>query len=186
MTCGGQVSAIPDRPCEATPSDPQVPFQNPAGTGLRLDGDWLPPGFHGMPAGRVCSRADSRWCHLGAAEAGLITMVHALAILPMMPLAGRLTDRFGARPFLLVGLPLVALSNRQFTTVDLSTGDWTLRWMLAFRGVTLGLVMMPSMTTAMNAAPAHLLSRAPSLTNVSRQVFGSFVAAMFVTWLRCS
>ena len=121
---------------------------------------------------------------LGAAEAGLITMAQALAILPMMPLAGRLTDRFGARPLLLIGLPLVALSNWQFTSVDLSTSDWTLRWMLAFRGVTLGLVMMPSMTTAMNAAPAHLLSRASSLTNVSRQVFGSFGAAIFVTLLQ--
>jgi len=51
------------------------------------------------------------------------------------------------------------------------------------RGLALGLVMMPAMTTAMNAAPMHLLSRASSLTNVARQVYGSFGTAIFVTLL---
>lgn len=121
---------------------------------------------------------------LGAAQAGLITMSQALAMLPIMPLAGRLVDRVGARALLLFGLPLVAFSNWQFASLTLETDDWTLRGMLALRGVCLGLVMMPSMTTALNAAPAHLLSRASSLTNVSRQVFGSFGAAIFVTILQ--
>ena len=121
---------------------------------------------------------------LGAAQAGLITMSQALAMLPIMPLAGRLVDRVGARALLLFGLPLVAFSNWQFASLTLETNDWTLRGMLALRGICLGLVMMPSMTTALNAAPAHLLSRASSLTNVSRQVFGSFGAAIFVTILQ--
>src|SRR5205085_4403274 len=86
---------------------------------------------------------------LGASEAGLITMVQALALLPMMPLVGKLADKFGPRPLLLIGLPLVAVTIWRFGSLDLNTSDSELKWMLAFRGFAMGLVMMPSMTAAM-------------------------------------
>jgi hypothetical protein len=47
----------------------------------------------------------------------------------------------------------------------------------------MGLVMMPAFTAALNAAPMHLMSRASSMTNVARQLFGSFGVAIFVTIL---
>jgi MFS family permease len=121
---------------------------------------------------------------LGAAETGLITMTQALAMLPMMPLVGRLADRFGTRTILLVGLPLVALSMWQFNGLSIDTSDGQLRLWLAARGVTMGLVMMPAMTAALNTVPTELTSRGSSLTNVMRQVFGSFGTAMFVTLLQ--
>jgi EmrB/QacA subfamily drug resistance transporter len=121
---------------------------------------------------------------LGAAETGLITMFQALAMLPMMPLVGRLADRFGTRTLLLVGLPLVALSMWQFSSLGMDTSDAQLRLWLAARGVTMGLVMMPAMTAALNTVPVELTSRGSSLTNVMRQVFGSFGTAIFVTLLQ--
>jgi DHA2 family multidrug resistance protein len=120
---------------------------------------------------------------LGAAEAGLITMTQALAMLPMMPLVGRLADRVGTRTILLIGLPLVALSMWQFSGLTMETSDTQLRLWLAMRGVTMGLVMMPAMTAALNTVPVELTSRGSSLTNVMRQVFGSFGTAIFVTLL---
>ena len=121
---------------------------------------------------------------LGAAETGLITMTQALAMLPLMPLVGKLADRFGTRTILLVGLPLVALSMWQFSGLTMDTSDTQLRLWLAARGVTMGLVMMPAMTAALNTVPAELTSRGSSLTNVMRQVFGSFGTAIFVTLLQ--
>ena len=121
---------------------------------------------------------------LGAAETGLITMSQALAMLPMMPLVGRLADRFGVRVLLLVGLPLVALTTWQFAGLSMETSDTQLRLWLAARGVTMGLVMMPAMTAALNTVPVELTSRGSSLTNVMRQVFGSFGTAIFVTLLQ--
>ena len=47
----------------------------------------------------------------------------------------------------------------------------------------MGLVMMPVMTVAMNSVPPQLIARSSSLTNVLRQVFGSFGTAIFVTLL---
>jgi EmrB/QacA subfamily drug resistance transporter len=121
---------------------------------------------------------------LGAAETGLITMTQALAMLPLMPLVGRLADRFGTRTILLVGLPLVALSMWQFSGLTMTTSDTQLRLWLAARGVSMGLVMMPAMTAALNTVPVELTSRGSSLTNVMRQVFGSFGTAIFVTLLQ--
>ncbi|MBO0882474.1 MAG: DHA2 family efflux MFS transporter permease subunit [Mycobacterium sp.] len=121
---------------------------------------------------------------LGAAETGLITMTQALAMLPLMPIVGRLADRFGTRTLLLIGLPLVALSMWQFSGLGMDTSDGQLRLWLAARGVTMGLVMMPSMTAALATVPTELTSRGSSLTNVMRQVFGSFGTAIFVTLLQ--
>jgi DHA2 family multidrug resistance protein len=121
---------------------------------------------------------------LGAAETGLITMTQALAMLPLMPIVGRLADRFGTRTLLLIGLPLVALSMWQFQGLSLTTSDTQLRLWLAARGISMGLVMMPAMTAALNTVPAELTSRGSALTNVMRQVFGSFGTAIFVTLLQ--
>jgi EmrB/QacA subfamily drug resistance transporter len=121
---------------------------------------------------------------LGAAETGLITMTQALAMLPLMPIVGRLADRFGTRTLLLIGLPLVALSMWQFNALSMDTSDGQLRLWLAARGITMGLVMMPAMTAALNTVPVELTSRGSALTNVMRQVFGSFGTAIFVTLLQ--
>ncbi|MBV9546294.1 MAG: DHA2 family efflux MFS transporter permease subunit [Chloroflexi bacterium] len=121
---------------------------------------------------------------LGAGETGLITMAQALGMLPLMPIMGRVADRVPLRIILLLGLPLVGLTTWQFANLDVTTPDNTLRLMLALRGASLGVVMMPAMTAALNAAPLHLMSRASSLTNVARQVFGSFGTAIFVTILQ--
>ena len=44
--------------------------------------------------------------------------------------------------------------------------------------------MMPSMTAGLNSVPMHLMSRASSMTNVMRQVFGAFGTAIVVTILQ--
>jgi len=48
----------------------------------------------------------------------------------------------------------------------------------------MGLVMMPAMTAGLNAVAVPQMSRASAMTNVMRQVFGSFGTAMVVTILQ--
>ena len=48
----------------------------------------------------------------------------------------------------------------------------------------MGLVMMPAMTAGLNAVPLPQMSRASAMTNVMRQVFGSFGTAIVVTILQ--
>jgi hypothetical protein len=82
------------------------------------------------------------------------------------------------------GLPLVAATTWLFGAIDVTTTDTTIKGWLVLRSLALGLVMMPSFTAALNAAPLHLMSRASSLTNVMRQVFGAFGTALFVSILQ--
>jgi hypothetical protein len=93
-------------------------------------------------------------------------------------------DRVGARPVILTGLPLLAFTTWQFGRLDLTTTDMTIRWWLAARGCAMGLVMMPAMTAGLNAVPLPLMSRASSMSNVMRQVFGAFGTAIVVTVLQ--
>jgi EmrB/QacA subfamily drug resistance transporter len=120
---------------------------------------------------------------LGAAETGLITMFAAVPMLVLMPLVGRLQDRIGLRRLFVVGMPLVAVTTFMLAALDLNLPDNTLRLLLVLRGAAMGLVIMPAFTASINAAPMRLLSRASSMSNVARQLFGSFGVAMFVTIL---
>ena len=121
---------------------------------------------------------------LGAAESGLILMVQVLPMTIAMPVVGQVVDRVGARPVILTGLPLLALTTWQMGALDLTTSDNTIRLWLAARGCAMGMVMMPSMTAGLNAVPLPQMSRASSMTNVMRQVFGAFGTAIVVTILQ--
>jgi EmrB/QacA subfamily drug resistance transporter len=121
---------------------------------------------------------------LGAAESGLIMMTQVLPMTVAMPVVGRLVDKVGARIIILIGLPLLALTTWQMGALDLSTSDNTIRLWLAARGCAMGMVMMPSMTAGLNAVPLPQMSRASSMSNVMRQVFGAFGTAIVVTILQ--
>lgn len=121
---------------------------------------------------------------LGAAESGLILMTQVLPMTVAMPLVGRLVDKVGARIVILTGLPLLAITTWQFGQLDMNTSDTTIRLWLAARGCAMGLVMMPSMTAGLNAVPLPQMSRASSMSNVMRQVFGAFGTALIVTVLQ--
>lgn len=118
---------------------------------------------------------------LGAAESGLILMTQVLPMTIAMPVIGRLVDKVGARVIILCGLPLLAITTWQFGQLDLTTADNTIRLWLLARGAAMGMVMMPSMTAGLNAVPLPLMSRASSMSNVMRQVFGAFGTAIVVT-----
>jgi EmrB/QacA subfamily drug resistance transporter len=121
---------------------------------------------------------------LGAAETGLILISQVLPMMVAMPVIGRLVDKVGARPIILLGLPFLAVTTWQMSQLDLNTTDMTLRLWLAGRGCAMGFVMMPSMTAGLNAVPLAKMSRGSAISNVMRQVFGAFGTAIVVTILQ--
>jgi MFS family permease len=121
---------------------------------------------------------------LGAAETGLILISQVLPMMIAMPVIGKLVDKVGPRPIILIGLPFLALATWQMGALDLNTTDMTLRLWLAARGCAMGFVMMPSMTAGLNAIPLDKMSRGSAISNVMRQVFGAFGTAIVVTILQ--
>src|SRR4051794_31318968 len=120
---------------------------------------------------------------LGAMETGLLMLPQALAAAVMMPISGKLLDKFGPKLVVIPGLLLLSFATWLLTVLDVGTPDSTIRWILLMRGAAMGLMMMPVMTVSMDTIPPHQISRASALSNVLRQLFGAFSTGIFATIL---
>jgi len=120
---------------------------------------------------------------LGAMETGMLLLPQALAAAIMMPISGRLLDRFGPKPLVIPGTIALAFATWLLVDLDPNTPDSAIRVVLLLRGFAMGIMMMPVMTVAMDTIPPHQISRASALSNVLRQLFGAFSTAVFASIL---
>jgi DHA2 family multidrug resistance protein len=120
---------------------------------------------------------------MGAMETGMMLIPQALTVACVMPIAGRLFDRFGPRVVLIPGMTLLAYSTYRFHTLDIGTSNLEIIGTLCLRGIGMGLGMMPATTASMNAVPRNLLPRATALTNALQRIAGSFGTAVMATVL---
>jgi len=118
-----------------------------------------------------------------ALQSGLMVLPTAIGSMITMPLAGRLYDRIGPRVPAVAGLILTGVTSLWLQVLDVTTPDDTLRLILFFRGMGMGLAMMPIMTYALSAVPQRMTVQASSLLNVSRTIFASLGIAIFATML---
>ncbi|BBH18724.1 MFS transporter [Paenibacillus baekrokdamisoli] len=118
-----------------------------------------------------------------AFDTGLIMLPQAIAAGVFMPIGGKLYDKIGARPLVLIGMLLVTAAAFILSTVDANSGLSTIMIPLALLGAGMGLSMMPLNTHLMQAAPRDLVSRVTSLTNAAQQVMTSFAVAGLATIL---
>lgn len=119
-----------------------------------------------------------------AMQSGLITFPASVVAGIMMPISGRIFDDYGPRMISVVGLAVFAVSSYMMHTFDLFTPLSVIVVLLAIRGAGMGLVMMPASTAGMNTVPLPLIGRASAMSNVIRQVAGSFGIAVFTTVLQ--
>jgi EmrB/QacA subfamily drug resistance transporter len=104
---------------------------------------------------------------LSALETGLVLGVQGVGAMLAMPLAGRLTDRSGARPVVLAGVALVVLGTLPFA---LDAPGWLLTSGLALRGVGMGATLMPAMAAGYAALPPAAVARAASALEIVQRV----------------
>jgi DHA2 family multidrug resistance protein len=120
---------------------------------------------------------------LGAFQAGLLMIPQAIGSMVGTIIGGRVYDKVGPRPPVIVGLLLTGYITWQLSALDVTTPDSTFMWMIAFRGVGIGLCMMPVMTFALAEVPVALTSAASTISNVLRSVFGGLATAIFASLL---
>jgi EmrB/QacA subfamily drug resistance transporter len=116
-----------------------------------------------------------------AMKTGLIMFPAAIASGVMMPLSGKLFDKYGARGIVIGGLILVTWTTYAMNGFNDLTPYAVMTVWLTIRGAGMGLSMMPVTTVGMNTVPTALIGRASALSNVIRQVSSSFGIAMFTT-----
>jgi EmrB/QacA subfamily drug resistance transporter len=120
---------------------------------------------------------------LGAWEAGLLLFPQALGMTPATLMAGRLYDKVGPRPLMVVGLAILGGATWQMNHLDLTTSDSAIRWLLIIRGAGLGMAMIPASTAWLASVPSAQTQAASTFSNVMRNLFGAFATAIFQTIL---
>ena len=109
---------------------------------------------------------------------GLLMAPEAIATAIMMPIAGRLLDKVGARPLAIPGLFGLAFAYWQLAAIDPDTlGSRRSPRSWCLRGASQGMMMLPLMTVAMDRIAPARMSRATVLATVIRQIAGAFGAA---------
>ncbi len=117
---------------------------------------------------------------------GLLVGPQGLGALFAMPLAGRLTQRFGGGRVALVGVLILSVSTVPLTFVGAHTSILLISLTLVVRGLGIGMSFMPSMTAAFAALRPEELSDATPQLNVLQRVGGSIGTAVLAVVLQRS
>jgi EmrB/QacA subfamily drug resistance transporter len=113
-----------------------------------------------------------------ALEAGLLLAPQGLGAMITMPLAGRLTDRYGPSRFPAMGIPLIVIGIAPFAFVTAHTSYVVLCSFGFVLGLGMGFSMMPTMTAAMQAVPPAAIARTSTAMNIIRQSGASIGTAI--------
>jgi len=111
-------------------------------------------------------------------EAGVRFLPTTLVIMVVAPIAGRMTDRIGARPPIVAGLAIVAVSLFMQAQITDTSGFSSLLVPFILMGLGIGLTMSPMSTAAMNAVDVTKSGLASGLLSMSRMVGGTFGVAV--------
>ncbi|HUB73428.1 MAG TPA: DHA2 family efflux MFS transporter permease subunit [Solirubrobacteraceae bacterium] len=118
---------------------------------------------------------------------GLLNAPQGIGALVAMPIAGRLTDRFGGGRIALVGVSILCLSTVPLAFVGAHTSIVGLSALLVVRGVSIGLSFMPAMTAAFASMRPDQLSDATPQINVLMRLGSAIgVAVLAVVLQRAS
>lgn len=113
--------------------------------------------------------------------AGLILLPGAVINAFLSPTAGKLFDKFGAKPMFIAGTALIAVS--MFLVLDLTSTTSISFIVIRTIVLRIGLafITMPLNTAALNALPRELASHGSAVNNTVRQFAGAVGTAVIVT-----
>jgi EmrB/QacA subfamily drug resistance transporter len=117
--------------------------------------------------------------HEGAVAIGLLLAPQGLGAALALPLAGRLTDKFGARGVASAGMVLAALGMLAYTQVGPGTSYLYLSAALLVVGAGVGATVVPSMAAAFQALTRAETPRGTSAINVIQRLGGAIGTALF-------
>jgi MFS family permease len=122
--------------------------------------------------------------HESVINAGLLMAPQGVGAALTMPIAGKLTDRYGGGPIALVGVTITALLTIPFGLVGAHTSILGLSTAMFFRGTGIGLGFMPAMTAAFASLKRSELSDATPQLNVLQRIGGSVGTAVLAVVLQ--
>jgi EmrB/QacA subfamily drug resistance transporter len=124
--------------------------------------------------------------HESVVNTGLLTAPQGLGAALIMPLAGKLSDRFGGGPLSLLGVIIISVATLPFALIGAHTSILWLCIAMVVRGVGIGFAFMPAMSAAFASLKRSELSDATPQLNVLQRVGGSIGIALLTVVLQSS
>ncbi|HEX2910014.1 MAG TPA: DHA2 family efflux MFS transporter permease subunit [Chloroflexia bacterium] len=116
-----------------------------------------------------------------ALETGFMLLPLAIASGIAVPLAGKISDKIGARPLVVVGYLILIFNTWQFSQLSFDTSIPYLLLLITIRGLSLGMIVQIPQQVALLDIEPLALPRASSLVSSSRLVFQSLGVAVLGT-----
>lgn len=120
---------------------------------------------------------------LSPLHSGLTLLPGALLLGLMMPITGKLFDKYGSYYLSIIGMTLLTLGTFPFVFLTESTPMIRVTLLYAVRMLGISMTMMPVTTAGMNALPDKLISHGTAVNNMTKQVFSSIGTAVLVSSL---
>jgi MFS transporter, DHA2 family, multidrug resistance protein len=118
-----------------------------------------------------------------AMDAGIALMPRSLAMLVLMPIAGRSYNRIGPRLMVAIGIGFIIAGYWQLGHMTSQTGIWNLVVPQLCTGSGFSFLFAALSTAALSRVPKAKMTAATGLYNVVRQVMGSIGIAAVATML---
>jgi EmrB/QacA subfamily drug resistance transporter len=118
-----------------------------------------------------------------ALDAGIILLAVAATSAIATPSAGRLYDKIGPRAIMVVGFLILCINTWQLALIRGATSISYIVFLLALRGVAIGLTLQTSYVAALSSIPLDMLPRGSSLLNSTRFVVQAISVAALATIL---
>jgi len=118
-----------------------------------------------------------------ALATGFILLGVAATSMIATPLAGRLYDKIGPRAIMVTGFVILCINTWQLAQIQALTPISYIVFLLALRGLAVGLTLQTSYVTALSSIPLNILPRGSSLLNSTRFVVQAVAVASLATIL---
>ncbi|HEX2948023.1 MAG TPA: DHA2 family efflux MFS transporter permease subunit [Armatimonadota bacterium] len=121
--------------------------------------------------------------HYTARQTGIIMLPGALASAVIMPIIGKLVNKFPPKLLITIGVLGASISTYMLHTISSNTSPGDLFWPLVLRGASMGFLWVPLSLASLSSLHGIEMAEGTALFNLSRQLGGSAGIAFLSTFL---
>ncbi|MGG3574314.1 MDR family MFS transporter [Bacillus gobiensis] len=118
---------------------------------------------------------------LSPLETGILMLPGGITLAFTAMIGGRLFDKIGFKPLLIVGLVLLLFILGLFTRISSETTTMEAMILYAFFTIGVGLTVGPVMTLALNQVPKELHAHGSAISNTINQISGAIGPALYTS-----